>query len=80
MKKKGTNGIGVLGIVQIVLIILKLTDNLDWNWFWTLSPTIIPIGLLIAGVTILSITYIVLIGLGIKTPDDIKKIHNKNEE
>jgi len=80
MKKKGTNGIGVLGIVQIVLIILKLTDNLDWNWFWTLSPTIIPIGLLITGVTILSITYIVLIGLGIKTSDDIKKIHNKDEE
>lgn len=79
MKKKGTNGIGVLGIVQIVLIILKLTDNLDWNWFWTLSPTILPIGLLIAGVTILSITYIVLIGLGIKTIDDIKKIHNKDE-
>lgn len=79
MKKKGTNGIGVLGIVQIVLIILKLTDNLDWNWFWTLSPTILPIGLLIAGVTILSITYIILIGLGIKTIDDIKKIHNKDE-
>ena len=79
MKKKGNNGIGLLGIVQIVLLILKLTDNLDWNWFWTLSPTILPIGLLITGVTILSITYIILIGLGIKTIDDIKKIHNKDE-
>ncbi len=80
MNKKGTNGIGVIGIVQIVLIILKLTNNLDWNWFWTLSPTILPIGLIITGVTILSITYMVLIGLGIKTIDDIKKIHNNDEK
>ena len=79
MKKKGTNGIGVFGIVQIVLIILKLTNNLNWNWPWVLAPTILPIGLLLAGVIILSITYTILIGLGIKTPDEIKKIHNKDE-
>lgn len=80
MNKKGTNGIGVLGIIQIVLIILKLTNNLNWNWFWTLSPTILPFGLIITGVIILSITYMVLIGLGIKTIDDIKKIHNNDEK
>jgi hypothetical protein len=80
MKKNGTNGIGILGIVQIVLLTLKLTGNLNWNWFWTLSPTILPIGLLLAGIIILTVTYTILIGLGIINTDDVKKIHNKDEE
>lgn len=30
-------------IVQIVFIILKLTNNIDWSWFWVLSPFILNI-------------------------------------
>jgi hypothetical protein len=27
-----------LDVVQIVFIILKLTDNIDWSWWWVLCP------------------------------------------
>ena len=43
MKSKNKPGIGLLGILQIVFLTLKLTDNIDWNWFWVLSPTILPV-------------------------------------
>lgn len=29
---------GILGIVQIVFIILKLANVVDWSWWVTLSP------------------------------------------
>jgi hypothetical protein len=40
---KTTNGgIGFLGILTIVFIALKLTDNIKWSWTWVLSPLWIP--------------------------------------
>lgn len=26
-------------IVWVTQLILKLTNNLDWSWFWVLAPT-----------------------------------------
>lgn len=31
-------GIGFTGILAIVFIVLKLTNNIDWSWWWVLSP------------------------------------------
>lgn len=33
----------ILSLLTILFIGLKLTDNIDWNWFWVLSPTVIPL-------------------------------------
>jgi len=33
-----SNGIGVLGILTIIFIVLKLTNNIDWSWWWVFSP------------------------------------------
>jgi len=46
MKMDNNNsGIGVAGIVFIVFLILKLTDNIDWSWWWVTSPIWIPISI-----------------------------------
>lgn len=37
-----SGGIGFAGLLTIVFIILKLTDNIDWSWWWVLSPLWIP--------------------------------------
>ena len=29
-----------------VFVVLKLTNNIDWNWWWVLSPLWIPFALL----------------------------------
>ena len=33
-----TGGIGFCGLLTIVFIVLKLTDYIDWSWWWVLSP------------------------------------------
>jgi hypothetical protein len=37
--KNNDNGIGFTGLLQIVLITLKLLDKITWRWVWVLSPT-----------------------------------------
>lgn len=33
-----SGGIGFSGLLTIVFIVLKLTGNIDWSWWWVLSP------------------------------------------
>lgn len=32
------SGIGFFGLLAIVFITLKLTDHIDWSWWWVLAP------------------------------------------
>lgn len=52
--KNNDNGIGFTGLLQIVLITLKLLDKINWRWVWVLTPTwiyaIIFISLVVLGV------------------------------
>jgi len=43
-------GASILTVLLIVFVVLKLTDNIDWSWWWVLSPLWIPIALVIAGI------------------------------
>jgi len=42
MSESKTGGIGFFGLLTIVFITLKLTDYIDWSWWWVLSPLWIP--------------------------------------
>lgn len=35
---QATGGIGFLGLLTIVFIVLKLTNFIDWSWWWVLLP------------------------------------------
>jgi len=37
-----SGGIGFLGLLTIVFIILKLTNFINWSWWWVLSPFWLP--------------------------------------
>ena len=38
-----SSGIGLGTVVFIVFLILKLTGNIDWSWWWVTSPLWIPL-------------------------------------
>ena len=58
MEKVEVNGgIGFLGVLTIVFIVLKLCSVVNWSWFWVLSPTIIPLILMIIMSCILFVLY-----------------------
>ena len=44
-----SGGIGLGGALFIVFLVLKLTDTIDWSWWWVTSPLWIPACIFIAG-------------------------------
>lgn len=42
-----SGSIGFVDLLTIVFITLKLTDVIDWSWWWVLSPIWITAGLLV---------------------------------
>lgn len=45
MKKETSSGISALGVLQIVFIVLKCVDLIDWPWTMVLIPSWISLGL-----------------------------------
>jgi hypothetical protein len=42
-------GLGIVGVLTIVFVVLKLTNNIDWAWIWVLSPLWIGLSLAVVG-------------------------------
>ena len=42
-----SGGIGFVGLLTIAFIVLKLTNYIDWSWWWVLSPIWIVIVIVI---------------------------------
>jgi hypothetical protein len=61
--KTSSNGIGFGTVLFLVFLVLKLTGNIDWSWWWVTSPLWIPITL---GVVIISIIGFIAIALNKK--------------
>jgi hypothetical protein len=61
--KTSSNGIGFGTVLFLVFLVLKLTGNIDWSWWWVTSPLWIPLAL---GVVILSIIGVVAIAFNKK--------------
>lgn len=47
-KSVSSGGVGFLGAFTLLFIGLKLGKVIDWSWWWVLSPSLIPIGLFVA--------------------------------
>lgn len=42
MEKSSSGGLSLGMVIFIVFLILKLTNNIDWSWWWVTSPLWIP--------------------------------------
>lgn len=42
-----SGGIGFCGLLTVLFIGLKLTNHIDWSWWWVLAPLWIPIAIVI---------------------------------
>jgi hypothetical protein len=43
MSNKESNGLGLTTILFLIFMTLKLTNFIDWSWWWVTSPLWIPI-------------------------------------
>lgn len=60
-KSAGTTGGGVLTTLGIVFIVLKLTHNIDWSWWWVTVPFWGPIAAAMVFVTVM-VSLAVIVG------------------
>jgi len=44
-KQNNSSGIEFGDALTLVFIVLKLTGNIGWSWWWVLSPIWIPLAL-----------------------------------
>lgn len=51
------NGIGFVGLLQIVFVVLKLTNIISWSWWWVLSPLWISILLILITILVMIVCY-----------------------
>jgi len=70
-KSNSGTGLSLSAVLFIVFLVLKLTNNIDWSWWWVTSPLWIPLalGLSIVGIVFLGIIVALIFGASV---EDIK--------
>lgn len=63
---------GFLGILGLIFITLKLTDYIDWSWWWVLAPIWIPLAVVATVFVIMGIA--VLLGVKYEISKYKKKV------
>jgi len=51
----------ILTITFVVFLVLKLTGNIDWSWWWVTSPLWLPIVIAIGFVVLIMVVAILII-------------------
>ena len=75
MGKKTSSGLGLPGVLFIVFLTLKLTENIDWPWLWVTAPLWVPLAL--GGFLVIAIVLMATILLAIGySPEKIKERFN----
>lgn len=62
-KTATSSGLSFGGLLTIVFIVLKLTDNIDWSWWWVLSPLWIPIAIGLVVMVAAGIGFVIALGV-----------------
>ena len=57
MANNTSNGLGLGTVLFMVFLVLKLTGNIDWSWWWVTSPLWIPLSLMVV-ITLIVMTVI----------------------
>jgi hypothetical protein len=54
---KSSNGLGIGTILFLIFMVLKLTNYIDWSWWWVTAPLWIPI-IILGVVGLIALFYI----------------------
>jgi hypothetical protein len=77
MKQNSSSGIGLTGLLFVVFLVLKLTGNIDWSWWWVTSPIWIPVALVFGLFLIVLLSLILLLTFGFNIDSIKNKLKNK---
>lgn len=60
MSANSSSGIGLCGATFLVFLTLRLTDHIDWEWYWVAAPLWIPTGIVLAFVAMFGVVALVV--------------------
>jgi hypothetical protein len=83
MAKNSNSGLSLPGVLFIIFLILKLTGNIDWSWWWVTSHLWIRVWLFFGVVFVLIGVILVALILGMSIEDiklKSKEISNKYKQ
>ena len=72
--------IGLSGILFLIFLTLKLTNNIDWSWWWVTSPLWIPVALTLSVLVLVLFIFLMALIFGFspeKIQDKISKFKDK---
>ncbi len=75
-KKNTGSGLSLSAVLFVVFLVLKLTGNIDWSWWWVTSPLWIPVALALSLFVIILFVIILLLIFGF-SPEDLKNRFEK---
>lgn len=52
------NSLSFLSVLGLIFITLKLTNYIDWSWWWVLSPFWIPFAIFVVVIVIVFMMYV----------------------
>jgi hypothetical protein len=58
--KQSGGGVGICTILFVVFLTLKLTNVIDWSWWWVTAPIWIPLGIVALILIVVGIGYLVM--------------------
>ena len=58
-----TGGTSFLNLLFLVFLVLKLTNVINWSWWWVTAPLWIPVGFLLSVLVVLFVVGIILAGI-----------------
>lgn len=70
--KKSNSGLSLTAVLFIVFLVLKLTGNIDWSWWWVTSPLWMPFVILLGLFFIVVLLIVIALIFGMSV-DDIKQ-------
>ena len=59
-KESSSSGISFMGMLTILFITLKLTNYIDWSWWWVLSPMWLPLFVILISAGLLSVIQVII--------------------
>lgn len=54
-----SSGIGLAGVMFVVLFVLKITEQIDWSWWWITLPLWLGFGIIFGAVAIAFIVWLI---------------------
>jgi hypothetical protein len=57
-KSNSSNGLGLGTILFLIFMVLKLTNYIDWSWWWVTAPLWIPIVIILGVLTVIVIVFL----------------------